>query len=113
MVCMDLTCLPNGESIHLSVIDAAIRGAKERLNAGETFVVTVDREYAWDTSSRWHNGDPIPLDAKIFQTAEAAAKFAKKWLGHPWWCKPNGNYEIVEVVPVYKQVLTHWSPVNE
>lgn len=80
---------------------------------GEKFVVTVDREYAWDTSSRWHNGDPIPLDAKIFQTAEAAAKFAKHWSGHPWWCKPNGKYEIFEVVPVYERVLTHWSPINE
>lgn len=37
MVCMDLTRLPNSESIHLSVIDAAIREAKERLAAGEVF----------------------------------------------------------------------------
>lgn len=35
LVCMNLTSLPNGETIHSSVIDEAIREVKERLNNGE------------------------------------------------------------------------------
>lgn len=78
----------------------------------EKFLVVVDEEFSWDTGSRWVEGKNISDQAKLFPTYEAAEKFAKKWLGHPWWCKPNGNYEIFEVKPVYTQVLDRWDIVK-
>ena len=46
----------------------------------------------------------LPKDLKTFETEKAAAAFAKRWKGHPWWCEPNGTFETVRVERKYKQV---------
>lgn len=46
----------------------------------------------------------IRADAKLFSTEKEAVDFAKRWEGHPWYCQPNGEYEIIEVVPEYKTI---------
>lgn len=71
---------------------------------GERFWVTVEPEGWVDATSvrvDWVK-EKVPYDLKTFPTREAAERFAKKWKGHPWWCNPNGNYEVVEVTQRYK-----------
>ena len=71
--------------------------------AGDKFLVTKDHEgWVEASSTRW-NGEIE--DPKLFPSRASAESFAKRWKGHPWWCKPNGNFEILEVKPVYTQVL--------
>jgi hypothetical protein len=41
----------------------------------------------------------------LFNTYNEAEEFAKRWKGHPHWCKPSVGYEIVEVDSVYRQEL--------
>jgi hypothetical protein len=48
-------------------------------------------------------GKEIPMDAKLFPTEEEATAFAKRWQGHPWWVKPNGNFKVITVEPVFEQ----------
>lgn len=50
----------------------------------------------------------IPKDIKTFDTKEDADRFIKRWKGHPWYYKPNEEYEIIEVIPKYKQVQDGW-----
>ncbi len=52
-------------------------------------------------------------NAKVFKSAEDAANFARRWNGHPWWCKPNGNFEVIEVVPVFRQVKNGYAVIEE
>lgn len=84
---------------------------------GEKMLVTVEPEgWVEATSSRWtgslNDSDGFPIKAKLFDSAEAATKFAKRWNGHPWYCKPNGNFEVVEVKPNFKQVLDGYEVVS-
>lgn len=67
---------------------------------GDRFIVTIDPEHWVEADSQHFNGE-IPPHAKIFDTFNEAEKFAKRWGGHPYWCKPNGNYEIIEVQPKF------------
>ncbi len=65
--------------------------------AGERFWVTVEPE-GWVPASSCRvssTGDSPPGDPKVFPSRERAEEFAKHWKGHPWWCIPNGEYEIV------------------
>lgn len=67
---------------------------------GEWFVVVVEPEgWVEATSQSYKLGHPIPADAKPFFSKEAAERFAQRWKGHPWWCEPNGNYQVLEVKP--------------
>lgn len=73
---------------------------------GELFWACVEPEgWVEATSSRCTDKNCVPGDAKIFKNEEAAGKFAARWKGHPWWCKPNGNFEVIRVEPVYRRVL--------
>lgn len=77
--------------------------------AGDKFLVTVEPEgWVEATSSQWNgslrNSNGFPHKPKMFDSREAAEKFAKRWKGHPWWCRPNGNFDIIEIEPVFKQV---------
>jgi hypothetical protein len=67
---------------------------------GERFWATVDPEGWVEASSSRVNvtGESPPGDPLIFKTRERAEEFAKRWKGHPWWCIPNGQYEIVPLV---------------
>ncbi len=76
---------------------------------GERFLVMLEHEgWVEATSQRIEDSDAIHKDAKIFDTPEEAKAFIKRWEGHPWWCVPNGKYELVEVTPRYVQVFSGW-----
>lgn len=77
---------------------------------GERFWVTLD--YWGDTSSRCDDASKVPGDVKLFETEEAAATFAKKWKGHPWWCKPRGEFQVVKVEAVYQPVLSGYRAIS-
>ena len=81
---------------------------------GEKFLVTVQPEgWVEATSTRLIGKLDILFNrTKLFDSVEEATKFAKRWAGHPWWCIPNGKFEIVEVQPVFKQMLDGYKVVN-
>ena len=67
---------------------------------GERFWATVDREgWVEASSSRARVNEGVPGDVMTWPTREDAEKFARRWKGHPWWCSPNGTFEIVELIP--------------
>jgi hypothetical protein len=72
----------------------------------ESYLAVVEPEGWVEASSRRMRPDAptIPKDALTFDTTEKAEAFVKRWKGHPWWCQPNGKYEIVPVEPVFEQV---------
>ena len=77
--------------------------------SGQKFLVVIEPEgWVEATSIRWtgslKSSGGFPYKPKLFNSSESAAKFAKSWKGHPWDCKPNGNFEVVEVKEVFKQV---------
>jgi hypothetical protein len=79
---------------------------------GQRYWVLEDRDgWVEASSSRCNNPAVVPGDVRQFKTEEAAAAFAKRWTGHPWWCSPNGEFEIVKVRPKYRQVLVGWERV--
>ena len=43
-----------------------------------------------------------------FNSEQEAHKFMRKYKGHPWYYKCNGNYEVIKIKPVYKQVIDRW-----
>lgn len=66
----------------------------------ERFWATIEREgWVEASSSRMLSDDGVPGDVKTFTTQEEAEKFARRWRGHPWWCSPNGTFEIVKLIP--------------
>jgi len=77
--------------------------------SGDRFLV-VDEPEGWveATSAAWtgslNDSNGFPHEPKLFESVGEAAAFAKRWEGHPWWCKPNGKYEILEMRPAFKQV---------
>jgi hypothetical protein len=89
----------------------------KQANSGtkEKSLVTREGEKVWvvkepdgwveATSTSIHLYPEPPQDCKTFETYAAAEKFIKRWKGHPWYYVPNGNYEIIEVEPKYKQVV--------
>ena len=46
--------------------------------------------------------------AMRFNSEQEAHEFMKQYKGHPWYCIPNGKYEVIKVKPVYKQVVERW-----
>lgn len=93
----------------LQVQGAETRNANGEIigEEGEWYWVLEDRE-KWvaassiSVNSMFSRGT-IPADALLFSSAEKAAQFARKWKGHPWWCRPNGNFLAVAVKPVTVQ----------
>lgn len=78
---------------------------------GEKFIVSNDTEGWVDaTSQTWHG--IIRKDVKIFKTKERAKEFVQRWEGFPWWCRPNGNFEIIKIRPRYKKVLDGYEVVE-
>lgn len=72
-------------------------------NAGDRFWVTIE-DSVGASSTHFRSYDEVPRHAKTFMSSEVAEKFAKQWKGHPWWCRPSGEYEIVELHPKYRRV---------
>lgn len=52
--------------------------------------------------------DQVPEDVLTWPTLDEATTFARNWLGHPWYFKPDGDYKIFEVKPTTKVVQTGW-----
>ena len=50
----------------------------------------------------------ISVWAKHFSSEHKAHEFMKKYKGHPWYYIPNGNYEVIKINPVYRQVVERW-----
>jgi len=75
---------------------------------GERFWATIEREGWVEATSASFKEGLIPADVKTWETSDAAEEFAKRWKGHPWWCVPNGNYEIVELLPNMVLVQKGW-----
>lgn len=78
-------------------------------NEGDWFWV-IDEPEGWVPASsvRSQDAERIPAGAKAFDSKEQAEAFAKKWKGHPWWCRPNRNYQVFKVMPVFKQIRIGW-----
>jgi hypothetical protein len=49
--------------------------------------------------------------AKRFRSEADAHEFMRTWGGHPWYNTPNGKYELIELRPVYEQVVRGWEVV--
>jgi hypothetical protein len=79
---------------------------------GDKYWVLVEPEgWVEATSGRMRDPDKVPIDVKTWSTREAAEKFAKRWKGHPWWCKPKG-YEVVEFEPTFKPVRSGFKRIE-
>jgi len=73
----------------------------------------------WVTWAEWgdtssiirDDDDSVPGTVKIFNSTSDAHDFAHSWLGHPWWCVPNGEYDVVEIKQKYKLVCDGWETV--
>ena len=82
---------------------SGVKGNPIVTREGSEFIATIEADgWVEATSSNFHG--KIPADAKTFGTYGEAEGFAKRWEGHPWWCRPNGNYKIVEVEPVIETI---------
>lgn len=57
--------------------------------------------------------DVAPHDAMLFASKKEAKRFFKAWKGYPWWVVPTGNFDVVEVVPKYKQVVDCYIKVED
>lgn len=75
-------------------------------NHGDKFWITTEPD-GWvpATSTRCMDLNSVPGNVKCFDTIKSANEFASSWPGHPWWCSPTGEFEIVELVPEYQSVL--------
>ena len=84
---------------------------------GDKFLVTLEPEgWVEATSEIWsdlYSKRGFPNSVKVFNSEEDAVKFAKRWKGHPWWCVPNGNYEVIEVTPRFRQVPDGYTAASE
>lgn len=80
---------------------------------GDAFWVETDEPDHWveASSSRCNDRSAVPGHIKTFQTREAAQEFAKRWKGHPWYCDPSGDFDVIEIVPQYVQVFSGWGVV--
>lgn len=75
---------------------SASKGNPVITEEGEKFLVLKEPEgWVEATSIQWSG--TVNSDALTFNDVISAEKFAKRWKGHPWWCKPNGDYEIIEI----------------
>lgn len=85
--------------------------------AGEKFLVVEEPEGWVEATSCSYRGNlrrsrGLQSQAKVFDSVAAATEFAQCWKGHPWYCKPNGNYEVIEVRPVSIQVFDGYEAVT-
>lgn len=91
----------------------AVRYECKEVIAKNGEVVTREGEKTYISKCEWclTSCYRIDKDLVIFESEERAHEFMKTWKGHPLYCKPNGNYEVLEVKPVFKQVLTGYETV--
>jgi hypothetical protein len=102
----------------VKVASREVLGAVEQVmtRAGDWFWIVKEPEgWVWATSTDASSNGSIPAAVLTFSTKEKAARCAKKFRNrsHPWWCKPNGIYEIVEVKLVMKEVFSHYERADK
>jgi hypothetical protein len=76
----------------------------------QLYWVIMEREGWVEATSRDYQ-PAVPKDIKLFDSETSAIAFAKRWSGHPWWCKPK-SYEIVELQERYERVMTGYEVVG-
>ena len=79
---------------------------------GEKFIV-VQCDGGWVEAESRHYTGKIPLNVKLFESKEDAIKFAQRWQGHPWWCKPNGNFQVYKVKPKTEPKIIGWEIIDD
>jgi hypothetical protein len=81
---------------------SGVQGAPVMTQEGDRFwVLEEPGHWVEATSCQCFDSAVLPGDLKTFSTREKAGAFATRWDGHPWWCRPTGEYEIVSVRPDY------------
>lgn len=91
-------------------VKPAIHRGSVMTKEGTRFIVTDDREGWVEATSRRFRGT-FPPDTKVFKSYDEAVEFGYRWGGHPWWCKP-ALFEVAEVYPVFKPVITGYEEVK-
>lgn len=100
-----------GEQMYALIVESReVRAESGRAmtEQGARFWVT-RCEWVEATSTRMVGTDAVPRFVKLWDSADDAEAFAERWGGHPWWCVPNGTYEVVPVVPRTETVVTGWA----
>lgn len=84
---------------------------------GDTGFVIGKDQYAWVVDERdmitcrfIGATNDIPLSVKTWEDRTEAEKFIGKWEGHPWFCQPNGEFEVIDLKPIYKIELMSYQP---
>jgi len=80
----------------------------EMTKAGEWFWVLHGE---WGVTSKGCRGEGIPRDIQVFKSFDEAERFGKNWRGHPWYCRPNGTCEVIEMEENTKIVICGWKRV--
>lgn len=78
---------------------------------GTPMWVMVEPEGWVSATSRQGDKDAPPKGIKTWETVAEAVTFMRNWGGHPWYAVP-GTWEILPVVPVMKEVFSHYSLAN-
>jgi hypothetical protein len=87
-------------------------GPEDIITAEGSWFWVVDEPNGWvEATSSPCNYEPgkVPNNVKTFKTEWGAAEFAVDWKGHPWWCKPDGTFEVVRLKP--RMVQDGWEVV--
>lgn len=92
--------------------------SSEARSADDT-VITRDGDAWWVCIEDWVEAsgrrvsryENPPEALKTFSTPAEAEAFAKRWTGHPWYCRPNGKFQVVEVIPRTVRVLDGYDRV--
>lgn len=87
--------------------------------AHDKTVMTTKGEIFWvvrgddglPTGQHFHFERRVPQRLYVFETSDAAEAFGRHWKGHPWWVRPI-SCEVIEVEPIYKQVLDGYRLVD-
>lgn len=80
---------------------SGVTGNPIMTQAGDRFWATVEPEGWVEASSSRFTSAAVPSDVLTFKSRARAEAFAKRWKGHPWWCVPDGQYEIVPLRAIY------------
>lgn len=86
------------------------------VKSGEYGIASIEPEgWVEATCSKHADGvpDATPKDAKLFDSAESAEAFGKRWKGHPWWIQPDGHCVVIPVKPKYVRVLAGYVPAGK
>ncbi len=73
------------------------------------WIINEPEGWVWATSST-ASSQGVNADVKVFATRNEAVDACDVWKEsyHPWYGKPNGIYEIVELEPTYSTKQTGW-----